>query len=552
MDLARTLAFACHIPPRQILRRLALTIRRHAEQRLRPALRAAPASFARTAPLPLFAPRPTLAVRTQTGWRFTFLARTLDCPDPIDWQLGGPGAATQLWRMNLHYFHWAEALPDDQFIAAVDQWIVANPPFVPGAAEDGWNGYSLSLRVTVWLQQLAQRQRRLDPAWVAHVANAAARQLRFLETHLETDIGGNHLVKNIVALLWGASAIDSANAPRWRATGLKLLRSEIGQILTDGMHFERSASYHAQVLGDLLDIRHALGADPLDGKLDSAIVRAAQVVADLTHPDGGPALFGDSGLTMARASRDLREAARSITGQSFAPRASFDLAQGGYAGLRSGRDLLLVDAGPLGPDHLPGHAHGDIGAIEWSVAGERLIVDQGVFTYVEGAARDASRSAANHNTLAAPGADQGDFFGAFRLGKRARLLHRKVELGDDRLSVTLSLSGLVGPHGGARHSRQVEARPGGIVIDDQIDRALPGAAISFLLAPGVTVTQDAGGLTLSTTRATCRLTTDGQPRIEAATWWPDMGVELPTHRIRISLSGRSCHTTLSIMDRTSP
>ena len=552
MALARTLAFARHIPPRQMLRRALLTLRRQIEQRVRPALHAAPARLADRAPLPLFAPRPPRAVRTRDGWRFTFLAHTLECPDPIAWRLGGPGAEHQLWRMNLHYFEWAEPLPDDQFVAAVDQWIAAYPPFVPGAADDGWNSYALSLRVTVWLQQLAMRRARLDPAWTEHVTNHVARQLRFLETHLETDIGGNHLVKNIAALLWGSTAIDSADAPRWRATGLRLLGTALAQILPDGMHFERSASYHAQVLGDLLEIRHALGADPFTGALDSAIVRAAQVAADLAHPNGGPALFGDAGLTMARAPRDLREAARALTGQAFAPRPAFDLPHGGYAGLRVGNDLLLVDAGPLGPDSLPGHAHGDIGAIEWSLAGERIIVDQGVLSYVAGAARDMSRAAANHNTLAAPGADQGDFFGAFRLGQRARLIHRKVDVGEDRLSVALGHDGLVGPHGGARHSRQVDARAGAIVIDDQIDRALPGAAISFLLAPGVTVAQDAGGLTLSTPRATCRLTTDGQPSIEPAVWWPDMGVEHATQRIRISLSGRSCHTTLSVMDRTAP
>ena len=526
-----------------------LIARRGVETRLKPRLNGAPAALGRQAPLSPFPPRAATGWREPDGWRFRFLARERECGRTIDWRLGGPGDANQLWAMNLHYFEWCESLADADFVDAVDQWSRAYPPYAPGAHRDGWNAYALSLRCVVLLQQLAARRQSLDAGWVERQTQAVAAQIIYLERHLETDIGGNHLVKNIVALLWASAAIESDDAPRWRRTGVALLDRALDQVLPDGMHFERSPSYHAQVLADLIAIRHALGQDPLGNRLDDAIARAAQVVADLTHPDGGPALFGDAGLSMAHAPAECLAAAAALNGQRVVPRGSFDLVEGGYAGLRCGADLLLVDAGALCPDALPGHAHGDIGSIEWSVAGERMIVDQGVFEYVAGERRQRSRSAAHHNTLAAPGADQGVFFGAFRLGKRARIARREVSFAQGEMQLLVAHDGFVGRNGGARHERSIEANGDRITIEDRLDRPLAGAAIGFLIAPDITATFRNNGIDLVGHRATCRIETDGEATIEGAVWWPDMGVEQPTHRVRIALPDRRCRTVLTVVAR---
>jgi hypothetical protein len=60
-----------------------------------------------------------------------------------------------------------------------------------GAWKDFWNSYALSVRVVVWLQQLARRTSRLSPDLV--VEASAVEQLVFLERNLETDICGNHI-----------------------------------------------------------------------------------------------------------------------------------------------------------------------------------------------------------------------------------------------------------------------------------------------------------------------------------------------------------------------
>ena len=72
----------------------------------------------------------------------------------------------------------------------------------------------------------ATRRRNPDAVRPDFVASLAE-QMAFLEANLETDIGGNHLVKNIKALLWASVFFDGRDVERWRALGLKLLREEL-------------------------------------------------------------------------------------------------------------------------------------------------------------------------------------------------------------------------------------------------------------------------------------------------------------------------------------
>ena len=537
--MLRQFHFARHIPPRQLLRRAALEARRRIEKRTRPNLAAGDVALAPQAPGPMFPPPSSHTQRTPQGWRFEFLERRAESPAQIDWNLPGATARDQLWTMSLHYFEHAEALEDDAWAEMVDQWIAANPAYAPGSTRTGWNAYALSLRVVSWLQQIACRRDRLDPELIRRVAASAAAQLHYLERHIETDIGGNHLFKNILALLWGSAALQTASAARWRRLGLKLLTRELGQFLPDGMHYERSPSYHAQVIGDCVSIRHALACDPLGGRLDRTTGKGLQVLADLTHPDGLPSLFGDSGLHMVRAPEHLQTAAALMFGNAPAPQSGFDYPDAGYCGIRNDHgDLLTVDAGPLGPDSLPGHAHGDMFAFEWSVGGERVIVDQGVFEYVSGERRQASRSASSHNTVAATGMDQGDFFSAFRLGRRARLVQRSADVRSGALRLTARHDGLIGPHPRTPHERRLEATCRHIRVHDRLARPLPGAAASLLLAPNARpAVQPDGSVAIGGFPVPIRLTSDCEIRVEPAVWWPDMGVELPTSRLRILLRG---------------
>ena len=538
-NAARAYEFGRHIPMAKLARRAELSARRTLRDRLQlPVAGSLPPLRAACAPMPLFAPRTGHLAADGDGLQVTFLGRTETLSLPgLNWRAPGPGAAHQLWRMNLHYMEYLEPASGPLFAALVGDWIAANPARAQGTWKDSWNSYALSLRVVVWMQQLAARASRLAPALRAAAEASLAGQLRYLVANLETDVGGNHLIKNIKALIWASCHFAGAEPDRWRQLGLKLLARELDrQILADGMHNERSPSYHAQVFADLLECRHALAHDPLGGRLDAALAQMAQVTADLAHPDGSPALFNDAGLTMAYTPAQCLAAFAEVYGRLPSPRKIFAFSQAGYFGARNAGSYIVADCGRIAPDDLPAHGHGDVLSFEWSVAGQRIIVDQGVFEYIAGTRRQQARSAVSHNTLCFEGADQADFFGAFRCGRRPNVVLIGYAATPDSFELEGSHDGFDHLPGKPRHVRRLLATSQGMSIADRIEgKSDRPALIGFLLHPEVSVSANGSQVTLMRDATRIVLAASHPVTIEDAVWWPDMGQAKPTQRLIVRL-----------------
>jgi uncharacterized heparinase superfamily protein len=96
---------------------------------------------------------------------------------------------------------------------------------------------------------------------------------------------------------------------------------------------------------------------------------------------------------------------------------------GDYFVASRGGDRLIFDAGDVGPDHLPAHSHADLLGFEMSLAGERAVVDSGVFAYT-GAARADFRSSRAHNVLVVDDEELADCWSSFRMGRRGHVVAR--------------------------------------------------------------------------------------------------------------------------------
>jgi uncharacterized heparinase superfamily protein len=469
------------------------------------------------------------------AFAFTFLGRTELFPRKNPWGRSSTDRRLQLWRMNLHYMEYLEEVTDAIFCELVVSWIGAMRPYVSGSWKDAFNSYCISQRTLVWMQQLAVRPGIADD--VRRMAeDSLMMQIEFLARNLETDLGGNHLVKNLKALLWASVFFEGPAGKRWRNKGLALLDKVLAeQILSDGVHYERSPSYHAQVFADLLELRSALKEDPTSGELDKALSAMAQALVDLAHPDRLAAQFNDAGLSMAYSPTTCLDAAAALLGLRPKERDHFAYPEAGYFGARRGNDFLVVDCGPIGPDTLPAHGHGDVLSFEFSVSGRRLIVDQGVFEYVAGAQRTMSRSARFHNTLCPDCADQAEFFGDFRVGRRPRayVLSRRA---------TPHVFELTGTHDGydqlvgrPRHVRSfIWQRCTLTLVDRWEGRGGPEASISLLLHPDWHVMPTGGGeLTMHREGVNARLISSAPTNCEPGVWWPDMGIEHATTRVKI-------------------
>lgn len=369
------------------------------------------------------------SAQENTQGRFTFLNEAQDLGRPIRWD---PTGASRLWVYHLHYMEWAWsfAVHPDQLWARASfaelwrSWAAAGR-FGRG---DRWSSYVVSLRA--WALCGAYRALAEGSDLQPEVDASLALHARFLRWHVEHDVGGNHLVKNLKALIGLGVFMEDHRGVDW---ALGQLREQTAvQILPDGGHYERSPSYHCQVLGDLIDVAgllHAAGRAPVS-ELGSSIDAMRSWLGLMLMPDGDVPLLNDC----------VRVGPDRLSALQPGPRPSGRvtvLPDSGYVVVRSGHRLQLVaDVGDPCPPELPAHAHADCLSFELAVDGERVVVDTGTSTYEPGPQRSFERSTPAHNTVTVDGADQTEVWGIFRA---ARLAHGTVErVHDDQTTVTIT------------------------------------------------------------------------------------------------------------------
>ena len=136
--------------------------------------------------------------------------------------------------------------------------------------------------------------------------------------------------------------------------------------------------------------------------------------------------------------------------------------------LRHGGDQAILDVGPLCPPHLPPHAHADaLSFVLWADA-MPLVSDPGSFTYA-GPEREAFRSTAAHATLEVDGANQCDFWGAFRAAHLPRVRRLRLEHSPEATVVTAEHDGFRRLADPVMHRRTFCWLPGwGIVVADRL------------------------------------------------------------------------------------
>lgn len=466
----------------------------------------------------------------------------------MDWTLSQRPSTTHLQRLALHYFEFLETTDFSVGRDLILDWIQANPPFQKGYWLDCWNSYAVSIRCVCWMQWLARFSEQLQPAEQHTIVGSLSEQIRFLARNLESDIRGNHLIKNIKCLLWAASFFDGRESADWGRAGRQLLQQELHtQFLSDGMHFELSPAYHCQVFADLLECCSVLDADARTNLL-SELQPAAQVIADLAHPDTQISLFSDGGLHMAYLPEECLQTFEQLAGHRPNAQTEFEFADSGYVGQRTESTYFLMDCGPACADSLPAHGHADILAFEWDVDGLRFIVDAGVYEYETGTTRMQNRSVASHNTVQVADRDQCEFVKSFRVGRRSHGRCESVFSANNRLTVTASHDGYsLGSHT-TIHRRTCISDADGLKVKDEVSGNCGEPAVSRLLLHHDCRLHrhDAKTLQISRGNSTVRLTSTAAINIVPATWSSDFGVLHETHRIEMEYGSVPCHAEFQL------
>jgi uncharacterized heparinase superfamily protein len=395
--------------------------------------------------------------------RFQFLNEERDIRTWNDKQI------PKLWLYNLHYFDCPNA-------ELIERWIAENPV----GQGNGWEPYPLSLRIVNWIKwDLAGN--RLSKATIKSLASQARVLTQSLEYHLQA----NHLLANLKALVFAGAFFYGVEAERWLSIGLGGINQELDeQILGDGGHFERSPMYHALILEDLLDLTNLASVYSISGDWRDTASRMLGWLEAMCHPDGELSFFNDACFGIAPRLCDLRQYAERL-GIGNAPP---ELGESGFIRLEHSGTVAIFDAAPIGPDYQPGHAHADTLSFELSVGGQRLLVNSGISTYENSAARLAQRGTAAHNTVRVDGQDQSDVWRAFRVARRAK--PQDVHT-DHRTFAQAAHTGYLRLRDPVLHRRRLELKPDALIVSDDLEgRKTHSVEIFFHCHPNARVEVD--------------------------------------------------------------
>ena len=398
----------------------------------------------------------------------TFLNHSKQLDFPLDWN---DETHSKLWVYNLHYFEDLiaanAAAKYDFHIALLDKWVAANPT----GLGNGWEPYPISLRTTNvlkgWQAGLPLERRHFESLHT---------QASYLSNDLEKHLLGNHYFVNLKALLFAGVVFDHQ---RWTDISVSGLLEELSeQVLDDGANFELTPMYHALFLVDVLDLYNLCQAYPAASRsqlvdlLKISIPKMLRFMSLMAHNDGGVSFFNDSVDGVAPTKKRIEAYATQLGFDVYhfdaARFQAIDSEASGYMVASGNGAKLIFDAANVGPDYIPGHAHADTLSFELSIGHERVFVNTGISQYGLGEKRIHQRKTAAHNTVEVDGMDSSQVWSGFRVAKRARVIERTAESGEEQVTLSASHNGYKSVYGGPVHSRSLSLKSGSLGVVDKL------------------------------------------------------------------------------------
>ena len=401
----------------------------------------------------------------------------------------------KLWLYNLHYFDDLMAFNSDSkrlfHKELINSWIKNNHYH----SSIGWDPYPTSLRVVNIIKA------HLNGFDLDHkILKSVALQLDYLSKRKEKHILGNHYFSNLKALFFGGLFLDGKKPKKWLSNSITELEFQIHeQILADGSHFELSPMYHALILIDMLDIYNISNSYekhvPQKFKIlvRDKIEKMIDFYFTMLHPDGGLSYFNDSVNEIAPSEQMIVEYANklginsNIKGLHSQDIIVFDHKSSGYMVALNNEFKLIFDAGDVGPDYIPGHAHADTLSFELSILNERVFVNSGISNYILGNLRHHQRSTKSHNTVEIDNRNSSDVWHNFRVANRAKVIKRNVEKKHKTVLFEAEHNGYKSFFNGCIHKRSIKIGDNKIRILDSIQGNNKNAISRLFLHPKLKV-----------------------------------------------------------------
>jgi hypothetical protein len=348
----------------------------------------------------------------------------------LDWHHTGPSDDKE-WAFFLNRHPWFATLLNAwrqtgnpeyarSFDAFLQDWILSNPAPARRTPSAAWRPLEVGLRMTVWPRIFYgfQRADEFTAASRILMLSSVAEQAEYVRRYPD---GGNKRLMNMRGLAMAASYWpEFKRAADWLDVALARITPEIGrQVMSDGVHYEMSFSYHwvgVHNLEPIIDL--ARRADkPLPPTYAQGVERMLDYAAYALRPDGRNPLNSDSDLQNYRG--QIKAAARRYNRPDWLYTVTHGLEgarpQGppsrvwpisGQMVMRSDwthdAHWAYFDAGP----HGGWHGHFDKLHLSVAAYGRDLLVDSGRYWYKGDVWREYFVGSSAHNVILVDGAGQ--------------------------------------------------------------------------------------------------------------------------------------------------
>lgn len=455
---------------------------------------------------------------------------------------------SKLWLYNLHYFDWLVSkkchLNINNNFDIINQWITDNPI----GQGNGWESYTLSLRVINWIKALCNYL----PS-TKRIEDSLYRQCQFLSNNIEYHILGNHLFENAKALIFAGCFFSGHESDKWLKKGLDILDKEIHeQVLNDGANFELSPMYHNIILFDILDLYNlAVNNNNAEvtlrknswGKLAVKMLSFSEA---MSHPDGEVSFFNDSAIGIAPPFKFLKYYAENLginvpTKKNVCcndtPSNLLFFDKAGYVAIESSSFKAILDVAKVGPDYIPGHGHADTLSFELSFFGERVFVNSGTSEYGLTKERLRQRQTAAHNTIDVDGEDSSEVWSGFRVARRAYPSTPLINQSKNNILISSSHNGYKRLSGNVTHKRIWDFNQSTIIIEDQLIGNYKKATAHYHIHPDINVYQSNSNVVL-TLKCGKQIIFEANAEIKIinTTWHPEFGIVKENKKIVLLLN----------------
>jgi len=401
------------------------------------------------------------------------------------------GKPTHLWMFNLHYMEYLipmavcyEKSHKEAYYAKIKEIMEAWMKRFESQSGDAWNPYTISERIPNWLivMELLKDKLAKDTTFGKRLENSLYCQYAHLQGNQEKHLLGNHYFENLKALILGSIMFGESQKT---AKYLKQFDGQMKeQILSDGMHYERSFMYHKIIMEDVLRVLVLLQQikryEQQEAYLQQVLSRMLSCTISFEDKLQRVPLFNDAGNNVTKPVEALENTVRKcLTEKNKIDKELQALPQAGYYKYQRLDVTCIIDCGEIGPDYIPGHGHCDCLSYEMYVDGVPFIVNSGTYQY-QSSKRAYFRSTKAHNCFTINEVEQSQCWGEHRVAKR--ITEVRANQGKDEFLGECRF------WNGMKAIRKIEFAQDGIVVYDSHDSNQEVKIQSYVhLAPQVDV-----------------------------------------------------------------